>query len=139
MTFKKSEEWSMPIWHNGKQVATVQIRHWSREGYTLPNYGETSECHHWNVYALVWPEHAKFQDLLVGDSDCDAGYDMPFHGGCTFREISHNCMGAPIRVKIGCDYGHYGDERFERYTTLKDAYEVERDALELAQWLTQHA
>ena len=61
----------------------------------------------------------------------EAGFcGADWHGGVTFYEKSGGIDGAPRRVKIGCDFGHYWDEGREY-----DFAHVESEAIATVQQL----
>jgi hypothetical protein len=94
----------------------VEVVHW-RLANSLYN--------RWNVYAYVYPEHRLFSE--IGDRFGEVP-DLPFHGGVTLIQFTYDKDGNVTCKKIGSDYTHVGDDRFENYEEEDSAREVFHDA-----------
>lgn len=144
----KKTEWKTGVYVGGKQIAGVNVAHWSfqtdgeskRDAYDRVQTG----ANNWNVYAWIYPEHPLFEKLSAHTSGDDGeSYaltsDMPLHGGQTFFTLHHAAGGKVTSVQIGCDYMHHMDDRFNEYATREEAREVFADAEELHAWLLERA
>lgn len=140
-TFHKTETWTTQVYKDRKPVAMVQIKHWIRPSYEAIMNGSDEVVNHWNVYATLWPEHSMFERSSEATEQdyMSAGLNLPFHGGQTYHRRYYDEDGEVVAVEMGSDYAHYGDERFESYTTLSDAVAVEMDARELLTYLQESA
>lgn len=84
----------------------------------------------WCVYVYVHPDHPLFESIDLNSGMWqDALANFPLHGGCSFFEVHQKC------VQIGCDYNHYGDDRYSHMATKAEASSVFRDAEELFDWM----
>lgn len=92
----------------------------------------------WNVYAHVFEEHALYGKQAALE-------DAPLHGGCTFdQEKVVQPIGGPRygferitkSMTVGNDYKHIGSPNLSQHDP-KDGipWVVEKDAIELAEWL----
>ena len=107
----------------------MEIVHW------VKSYGANA----WNIYVYLYSDHPTFDKV-----DLTAFYpeveEISWHGGCTFMEVIYNRDGTKKRaIKLGCDYCHYGDERFEAAINLAEAPEVLADANRIFQKLQEIA
>ena len=112
---------------------SITVRAWFIKG--LP--GITDDRHCWNVYANIFDNHPMF-------SNVEWAKGLPFHGGCTFDKIITTEFATPEAerydwmktykfIKVGSDYAHYGDERFESYSPADGVpSEIQCDVSELA-------
>lgn len=111
-----------------EKTHSVEVKAWT--------YSDTEWA--WNVYAHVFEDHP-----LYGDKD--ALMDAPLHGGCTFdREKVEQPIGGPKydferitkSMVIGSDYRHLGSPDYSSHAPeLGIPWMVEKDAIELAEWL----
>lgn len=125
--------------HNGKNFA-VEVVWWKDASYQAAKESLPPELfdgvpeNHWNVYAYIYPKHPFF-DKIVSESFYDYGVDLPLHCGSSFHKWYYNAKGEVLYKKIGSDYQHYQDDRFERYKTKEEAWQVFNDATELIEML----
>lgn len=145
----KVETWNAPCVVNGKRIGLVQIGHWTRPrieyNSRTDKWERQGEQHCWNLYAYLHPAHSKFaafaaQSVECGDYMESELFDSAdWHGGITYARKEYNSAGVCDQVKLGCDYAHHMDERFESFSTLEEAGEVHADAMRLFNWLVdQH-
>lgn len=86
----------------------------------------------WCVYVYVYPTHPLSGLIdLNGGTWQDALANLPLHGGCSFFRVHKKFSGKVTSVQIGCDYNHYGDDRYSHMATKAEASSVFRDAEEL--------
>jgi len=90
----------------------------------------------WCVYFYLYPKHKLFDKFKTDDMFDDLVGNVPFHCGCTYSRWHHS--GDKIECKeYGCDYNHIYDDRYLKYKTKEEAYQVFRDAKELFDWLSR--
>lgn len=100
----------------------------------------------WNIYLEVYRGTELFQRLARCNrdkflSDLPAKYVPPFHGGCTYftRSFGRVKWDKPqeqiVSYKLGCDYGHLGDDLFSLDTVGGTVFE---DASELIEWAKEN-
>jgi hypothetical protein len=90
----------------------------------------------WCVYVYVYPDHPLFESIDLNSGVWqDALANFPLHGGCSFFRVHQKFKGAVTSVQIGCDYNHYGDDRYSHMATKAKASSVFRDAEELFNWM----
>ena len=119
---------------------SISVRCWFIKGVS----GITDDRHAWNVYANIFDNHPHFGNV-------EWAKNLPFHGGCTFDKIITTEYAKPEAeradwmktykcIKVGSDYAHYGDERFEQYSPADGVpSEIQCDVLELAAALADSA
>lgn len=112
---------------------SIKVRCWFIKGVA----GVTQDQYCWNVYANIFDNHPQFGNV-------EWAQNLPFHGGCTFGKIITTEFATPEAeryewmktqkcLKVGSDYAHYGDERFEDYAPSYGVpSEIQCDVLELA-------
>lgn len=88
----------------------------------------TDSGHHWCVYAYAYPSHPLFHRFKGEDMWQGATDELELHGGCTFCQAYRDADGVPVAWKVGCDYQHYGDERYQRLAPDGTGNLVFRDA-----------
>lgn len=115
------EKQSWVYYGNNFRVETI---HWFR---TDDNKNK------WNIYAYIYPKHPLF-DKVTSESLFEV--DLPLHCGASFHQWFFNKDGVVTSKKIGSDYQHIYDDKFESFTTKEDAYEVFNDADELIEYLS---
>lgn len=95
------------------------------------------------MYFYIFPKHAMFSRLsklpeYLYHLDTSEIYVENMHGGITFSEKAYDRNGNVKYVKIGCDYQHYGDERYMEIGSFEEAGSIQWDAKnlyeELAVW-----
>lgn len=89
------------------------------------------------------PKHSLFERLSQPeDTKYGADYSNLYigymHGGVTFCEKYYNKDGKVLYVKVGCDYQHYGDERYMSISKFEDAGSIKWDAEKLYEWLENY-
>lgn len=94
--------------------------------------------HRWAVYAYIYPKHPHFSAFEGPQMFQDAASMLPLHCGPSLLEYPMY-EGKVTSVKVGADYHHLHDERFSRYATKDEAYEVFKDAEELFEQLQTRA
>lgn len=97
----------------------------------------------WNVYAYIYEGHPLFAE----EHREFVKYGLPFHGGCTFDLIgtTQPLMGIKYTwqreskyIKVGCDYNHYEDERFNSSDPREGVpWRIQEDVKELYEVLKQ--
>lgn len=92
----------------------------------------------WAVYAYIYPKHPHFANFDGPHMWQDAATQLHFHGGPSLLEYPMY-EGKVTCVQVGADYHHVHDERFTRYSTPAEAYEVFSDANELFEQLQRRA
>ena len=123
-------------WVKRSDTFSVEIVHWTSEAYINRN-GKTD--HHWNVYLYVYPKNKLFARLEACNEMYDTNLDNLFHGGITYFDKQTN------NIKVGCDYGHIGDEIYASYEpenndkTLKPNDEILEDAKCLYDWMKENS
>ena len=128
-------------YHKGKDF-TVEICVWSypseREALKSwpSNFIESVPEYHWNVYVHIFPKHRLF-NKVEKEELFDYGIDIPLHMGTTYNNWKYSEKGEIISKTIGCDYQHYDDDRFGKYSTKQDAWEVFGDAEELIEFFAR--
>lgn len=130
-------EWQkIDRWRKQTTEACVEICHGYRDNPTIPGTDfQGQRINHWNIYAFIYPGHPLFSEIDLTDAWPD---NIPMHGGCTYFKIHRDNGGKEIlSLEIGCDYGHYQDDRFELMTTFEEASEVVADAERILLFLTQ--
>ncbi len=116
------------VWIRKHKTFSVEIVHW-RTDYNTVEEGESPNNNMWNVYAEIYEGHPRY-DLFVGSEMFQAAAEaLPLHGGLTYLTKQYD--GYYSLYKVGSDYAHYRDDRFTRFSTAKEAYEVFADAAEL--------
>lgn len=123
MTWRRKEEWVK----EGKHFR-VSVVHW----YTDEFHGETfyyPRKEKWNIYLYFYKNHPFFDKFTSEDI---YAHEQPepvgLHGGITFYRAHKDKKNEIICHEIGCDYGHYRDDRFETMVTKEDAEEIFCDA-----------
>lgn len=60
---------------------------------------------------------------------------LDWHGGVTFYEQTINALDGRVRIKIGCDYQHYGDQCYSECDNLdvieKETHQLINQLLEM--------
>ena len=114
-------EWNhKDVWTRRGDHFAVEICRWSHGAFL----GEERQV--WNVYVYIYKTHplyAKFKTTTSTNYRMKKMHGLEFHGGVTFFERTR--AGS---VKVGCDYVHAWDDKFERSETLDEAWEVKSDA-----------
>jgi len=122
-------------WVKRSDTFSVEIVHWTSKGYINRDGGID---HHWNVYLYVYPSNKLFNKLKDCDKAYNTGLDNYFHGGATYLDKQVNY------IKVGCDYGHLGDEIYSSSgpenngKTLNPDDGVLRDANNLYDWMKEN-
>lgn len=76
---------------------------------------EREERNSWFIYAFIFKGN-KYFDEIKEDFSLSAISDElhnQMHGGCTLNTWYYDATGNVISKKIGCDYCHLGDDRYE--------------------------
>lgn len=124
--WKHRDEWTA---NRHSNVCRVQV---SR--HTKNDEGENG----WAVYALVFPDHPLFPVLLAAHQAKTPYYDipevsaMPLHCGCSYFDAIES-EGKVVSFKVGCDYSHLHDARYERSSkpdAVPDVFDDARILLE---------
>lgn len=98
------------------------------------DYFDKTESNIWTLYCYVYKSHPLFDTLE--DEGFDGGNIFDFHGGCTYSQWYRNADGEVETKKYGCDYNHYGDEHFNKYSTPDRVLEIFADASRLIDQLS---
>lgn len=126
----QSEMWNSIIRaEDGVGIGAVRVVHWNRQGIL-----DRGRCiNSWNIYVYLFQHHAAFNRFtgITEQNYISSDTVLDFHGGCTYFQRSWNSEGRIVRVKLGCDYAHYGDEQYEDFATKEDAWKVFSDAQDL--------
>lgn len=125
------------IWlHKGKDF-TVEVVVWRNPEQVIPvNLSDIVPQYHWNVYAYIFPKHPMFEQIIKEDL-FDYGTDIPLHWGASYHQWKYDKNNSVLCKKIGCDYQHLHDDRFGRYATKEEAWEVFRDADSLIEFMNE--
>ena len=111
MEYKKSERWRL----EGKQF-NLEVKHWSKK-----------DTNKWNIYLFLFPKFPRFEEFKEG---LLTWLPIEFNWGNTYCSWNRD-KNREITCKIyGSDYQHIHQERFEKYSTRAEAYEVFNDAEE---------
>lgn len=121
----KLRKFKTDTWKTKGESFILEVVHWNKESDPTINA--------WNIYVYFYPKFPGFDGFE--DHICFNDLPFDFHGGTTYCYHSHDKNGKVEYKKYGCDYMHLYDDRFEKYSTLEEAYEVERDAEEILQAL----
>lgn len=121
------KEWQQETnWLKREKGFNVKVKKWTMQGWDFENNElKTKNC--WNIYVSYFRDNPDFNSIK--NEDFDFGYD--FHGGITYTNFTENVK------EIGCDYLHCNDEKFEGFSTPKEAYEVFDDANAIYEYLKQ--
>lgn len=118
------------LWTRSGKDFSIEI---SRHQRPAPHQDEPE--YFWCLYVYIYPQHPLFDRIQSERISEDSVCAMPFHIGCTFNSWYFKGDGKIASKKIGCDYNHLYDDRFLRYQTESDAYEVFNDANYLYEWM----
>ena len=98
------------VWQKRIQIGVsqvlIKIVHWTQKfptewgGFGI-NFDKDGLQHNYNIYVYVYSGSDLFDDI-EGDVS-----KIPFHGGETYRLLTHHSKGATIQV--GCDFNHAWD------------------------------
>lgn len=128
---------TMSFWIDKQQTHSVEVKSWSCAGM---REGEIQW--HWNVYAYIYETHPWFDKPEVLQTN------LPLHYGasCSDLTITKPALGFKYdwqkehhTFKFGSDYNHYTDPENQQSPLEGIPYYVERDALELVEWLKDRA
>lgn len=131
---KKTEIWK--IFDRKYPGLTVEIHHWTVLAHKHASLDWNDGGHRWNVYALINKECQPL--LFTADDDL-----FPLHCGQSYDQIEviyyTDNQDSPYYTirKIGSDYQHCDDEKFNRCFNIP--YEVLQDAEKLWQFLVVNA
>jgi len=92
----------------------------------------------WNVYVYVYDNHPLFNDITSESLSDYGSVSFPLHSGASYHRWFFDNKGKCLYKKIGSDYGHVWDERYSSYETLNEAYQVEKDAKELFEFMESY-
>jgi len=120
------------VWHRRGTDFLIEVkRHSEPQSQADRDMGVYCEGpHRWCVYAYIYPNHPHFAAFEGPHMWQDAATQLHLHGGPSLLEYPMY-DGKVTCVKVGADYHHLHDERFTRYASREDAYEVFVDADEL--------
>ena len=124
------------LWYYKGDSFTVEVAVWSnpKEREVLPKeLFDSIPEYHWNIYVNIFPKHPLF-DKVVKEELFDYGIDLPLHWGSSYHKWDYDASGNVVAKRIGCDYQHCDDDRFGKYKTKEQAWEVFRDADELIEF-----
>lgn len=124
------KELNNKIWYRGGDGFTIEIVCHLR-GFDITGFGEYT----WNVYVYLQNSHSLFHKILENYHE-DVSKYISFHGGCTFSEWSSSFL--KEYKKLGCDYIHFGDERFSFMSTPEEAKEIFDDADKLFEFFNNY-
>lgn len=123
------------LWTHKGDNFTVEICVWRNPEQVIPDeVSDIVPVYHWNVYAYIFPKHPMF-DQITKDDLFDYGVDIPLHWGASYHKWTYDKNNAVSCKQIGCDYQHLHDDRFGRYSTREEAWEVFRDAENLIEFM----
>ncbi len=103
---------------------------------TLQELGLSSPKYKWFIYICLFKTHSLFPffENVTSENYFSADTKVEMHGGVTFFQRQYNDAAELTSVKIGCDYQHYGDDRFGEEEDSATVYE---DAKELHIFLNE--
>jgi hypothetical protein len=134
-TIRTDYPFTVCFWVVREKTHTVEVRAWARKN----SKGE--DVWGWNVYGHVFEDHPMF-------ATPDRLNNMPLHWGATFDEFSTKAPAFGIKndwqkerksYTFGSDYMHYQDPEDWQSPLEGIPCQIERDALELAEWLKPEA
>ena len=112
--FNKAELWIV----RGENYS-VEVKHWVKD------WGEAGR-NSWNVYIYLYPRFRNF-DTFKDNISSDIPVSMNW--GCTYSQFYRDKDGTVTCKKYGSDYEHIHQERFSKFSTPEQAYEVFQDAM----------
>ena len=121
-------------WHQYGKDFLVVVKRYAVEPASFDSYQGPNR---WGVYAYIYPKHQLFSGFCGPSMWQPAANALPLHGGPSLLRWHYSDDHKPTSVQIGADYNHLHDERFSKYTTADDAYEVFADAQQLFGYLTK--
>jgi hypothetical protein len=124
-------EWNEKrVWSLADAPFWVEVVHWTHESGI-----DRKQINCWNVYAYITDKHPRFLRFKKNDFYQQAAEELPFHGGCTYCQ--RQMRDGLSLYKVGSDYRHFGDERFEQVKERETAAgrEIFADALTLFNFL----
>jgi len=131
----EKQEWK----HKGNNFL-VEVARWTdtsdraAKNLLLEELKDIIPDNHWNVYAYIFPKHPLFEKI-INDNLYNYGLDLPLHWGASYHSWDYDSKGKVVFKKIGSDYQHLNDERFGKYVTADDAWEIFKDADELIEFI----
>ena len=127
-------EWlKKDMWSKRGKDFMVQI---SRHTVAASLIDQYEGVNRWAVYAYIYPKHRHFQRFEGLDMWQEAASILPLHSGPSYLRAHRDDNGQIVSYQVGADYHHLYDDRFADYADLNHAFEVERDADELFDWLS---
>ena len=131
----KKYPFAVSFWIVREKTHTVEVKAWASKGLS----GE--DVWRWNVYGHVFDAHPFFAtpESLKG---------MPLHWGATFDQfkterpafgIEYDWQKEHQTYTFGSDYAHYNDPEDWQSPLKGIPWQIEKDALELAEWLSDTA
>ena len=108
LKIRKTESW-FPCGESLRDYFSVELKHWDLDFSPRTDMDGRTVQQKWNIYVYVRRNHPMHGQLVLDKPyyDQEAVTDIPFHGGCTYFEPDLDGD-----IKIGCDYSHWGDDRF---------------------------
>lgn len=123
----------------------IEVKHW-KWGYRARVV--TGRTHNWNMYIDIPADSWLFREIMKDGLDTDLVHSIPLHGGITLSDLTYAPVPTyttpdpviltprpPAFLRLGCDYMHYGDDRFSLMSNAQEAKEVFDDAVDLFYWM----